>query len=308
MLFAIIYDGGCGEDYPSNVFNESSTPTRINFDGKLVEFGLPYDIIRRTDDIDKKVRNAYASFNTEVLKECIKVDKKCLHRAMYSYFDQVNNFSFINSSVIDYLSFDYLDLVYDNGHYLGEYLDSSYIAEILKNLFNFLKGAARQLYRNTILEKPSEERIHLFYDEKMPNRDDVVYVGCYLLIKRILGSENNSNKVDFNTVYVKLLSNISNSNLKGDLIKEFMFMMLNNLDMSNKRESPSYIVNYFIRCGDEEMQEAIKKLVDKYEWIKPVYESALKSKKEREEFISRNSGAFVTMPTFVFNPQIDTAF
>jgi phosphoribosylamine-glycine ligase len=73
-----------------------------------------------------------------------------------------------------------------------------------------------------------------------------------------------------------------------------MFMMLNNLDMSSKRESPSYIVNYFVRYGDEEMQEAIKKLADKYEWIKPVYESALKSKKEHEDFISRNSSAFVT--------------
>lgn len=298
LLFSIIYGGGYEEDYPSNVFNESSIQTNANFDGKLIEFGVPYDIIRRTDDIDKKVRNAYTLFNTEVLKECIKVDKNCLHRAMREYFDQGNNFSYINTSLIDYLSFDYLDLVYDNGHYLGEYMDSSFIAEILKNLFNLLKNAARQLYRNATLEKPSEERIHLFYDEKIPNRDDVMYVGCYLSIKRILGSENNGNKVSFNSAYVKLLSNIFNSSLKGDLIKEFMYMMLKNLDMSSKRESPSYIVNYFVRYGDEEMQETIKKLADKYEWIKPVYESALKSKKEHEEFISRNSGAFVTMPTY----------
>jgi len=308
LLFAIIYDGGCGEDYPSSVFNESSIQTRANFDSKLIEFGVPYDIIRRTNDIDKKVRNAYTSFNTEVLEECIKVDKKCLHRAMYEHFDQSDNFSLINSSVIDYLSFDYLDLVYDNGHYLGEYMDSSYIAEILKNLFNHLKGAARQLYRNAILEKPSEERIHLFYDEKIPNRDDVMYVGCYLLIKRILGSENNSNKVNFNSAYVKLLSNIFNSNLKGDIIKEFMFMMLNNLDMSSKKESPSYIVNYFIRHGDEEMQETIKKLADKHNWIRPVYESALKSKKEHEDFISRNSSAFVTMPNIGLDFETEAPF
>ena len=227
---------------------------------------------------------------------------------MREYFDQGNNFSFINISLIDYLSFDYLDLVYDNNHYLGDYMDSSYIAEILKNLFNLLKSAARQLYRNAILEKPSEERIHLFYDEKIPNRDDVAYVGYYLLIKRILGSENNSNKVNFNTAYVKLLSNIFNSGLKGDLIKEFMFMMLNNLDMSSKKESPSYIVNYFIRYGDEEMQETIKKLADKYEWIKPVYESALKSKKAHEDFISRNSSAFVTMPNITSTFELDAPF
>lgn len=227
---------------------------------------------------------------------------------MREYFDQGNNYSLINSSVIDYLSFDYLDLIYDNGHYLGEYMDSSYIAEILKNLFNLLKGAARQLYRNAILEKPSEERIHLFYDEKIPNRDDVVYVGYYLLIKRILGSENNSSKVNFNAAYVKLLSNIFNSSLKGDLIKEFMFMMLNNLDMSSRRDSPSYIVNYFVRYGDEEMQEAIKKLADKYEWIKPVYETALKTKKEHEDFVSRNSSAFVTTPNITATFAIDAPF
>lgn len=289
LIFAIIYNNGSEEDYCGNVYNESSMVINANFDSKLIEFGVPYDIIRRTDDINKKVRNAFTSFNTNMIKECIKNDKDCLHKALINYFESDTIYHAIFHSIVDYLSFDYLNIIYDNGHYLSEYLDSNYIAEILKGSFNNLKSASRQLYRNAVMEKPNNDRIEAFYNEALKNRHDVIYVGNYLIIKYIITHEVKKD-TDFNRIYAKILSNIYNSGLTGGLIKELLYMMLNNLNMSEKRDSTNYIVSYFGKFGDEEMQNTIKGLSEKYSWIAPVYESVIKNKQERGSYVTVNTG------------------
>lgn len=285
LVFGIIYDGGSEGNYCSCMYNETSLSVNanVNFDSKLIEFDVPYDIIRRTDDINKRARNAFTSFNVNMLMDCIKKEKNCLHKAMVEYFEQENIYHVIYQSVINFLSFDYLNIIYDNGHYLNEYMDSGYIAEILKCSFNNLKTVSRQLYRNSVMEKPNEERIKAFYNEELKNRNDVLYVGNYLIIKEIIKCEN-KNDTDFNRIYCKILSNIYNSGLTGALIKELMYLMLDNLDMSVRKDSTSYIISYFTRFGDEEMQDTVKKLAEKYNWITPIYESVLKTKLEQEAF------------------------
>ncbi len=285
LIFGIVYDGGSEGNYCSCMYNEASLSVNanVNFDSKLIEFDVPYDIIRRTDDINKRARNAFTSFNVNMLMDCIKKEKNCLHKAMVEYFEQENIYHVIYQSVINFLSFDYLNIIYDNGHYLNEYMDSGYIAEILKCSFNNLKTASRQLYRNSVMEKPNEERIKAFYNEELKNRNDVLYVGNYLIIKEIIKREN-KNGTAFNRIYCKILSNIYNSGLTGALIKELMYLMLDNLDMSEKKDSTSYIISYFTRFGDEEMQDTVKKLAEKYHWITPIYESVLKTKLEQEAF------------------------
>ena len=161
----------------------------------------------------------------------------------------------------------------------------TYIAEILKNSFNNLKAASRQLYRNSVMEKPNEERIEAFYNETLKNRNDVLYVGNYLIIKEIIKRENKKG-TDFNRIYCKILSNIYNSRLTGALIKELMYLMLDNINMSEKMDSTNYIASYFARFGDEEMQDTIKRLAEKHSWITPIYESVIKDKKEQEAFVT----------------------
>jgi hypothetical protein len=223
-----------------------------------------------------------------MLMDCIKKEKNCLHKAMIDYFEQETIYHTIYQSVVDFLSFDYLNIIYDNGHYLNDYLDTSYVAEILKCSFNNLKAASRQLYRNSVMEKPNEERIEAFYNETLKNRNDVMYVGNYLIVKEIITRENKKG-TDFNRIYCKILSNIYNSGLSGALIKELMYLMLDNLNMSEKRDSTNYIVSYFARFGDEEMQDTIKGLAEKHAWITPIYESVIKAKKEQEAFVATHA-------------------
>ena len=135
------------------------------------------------------------------------------------------------------------------------------------------------------MEKPNEERIEAFYNETLKNRNDVLYVGNYLIIKEIIKRENKKG-TDFNRTYCKILSNIYNSRLTGALIKELMYLMLDNINMSEKMDSTNYIASYFARFGDEEMQDTIKGLAEKYSWITPLYESVIKAEKEQEDFVT----------------------
>lgn len=284
LIFGIICRGRSSEeDYCNGMYNESSTLVNANFDSKLIEFGVPYDIIRRADDINKKVKNAFINFNINMIMDCMKKEKNCLHNVMSNFFEHETIYHIISQSVIDFLSFDYLNIIYNNGHYLSEYLEYRYIAEILRCSFNNLKAASRQLYRNSVMEKPNEERINNFYNETLKNRNEVLYIGNYLIVKKIIKCENKKG-TDFNSIYYKILSNIYNSGLTGALIKELMYLMLDNIDMSEKKDSTNYIVSYFGRFGDEEMQDTIKSLAEKYSWIATAYESVLKSKKEQKAF------------------------
>jgi hypothetical protein len=155
-------------------------------------------------------------------------------------------------------------------------------------LFNNLKNAGRHLYRNSVFEKPNDERIKAFYDETLRSRDDVMYIGCYLLIKEIMAHENDKG-IDYYRMYCKLVSNAFNSGLRGELIKELLYTILDKFDMNNKTEATNYIVSHFVKFGDEEMQDTVKSMSEKYGWIKQVYDAAMKAKKEQEKFYARHS-------------------
>ena len=187
LLFAIICRNV--EDYCNGMYNETAHSVNVNFDSKLLEFGLPYNTIRRTDDILKRVRDAFMSFNSNILFDCVKIDGKCLDRVMKDMIDEDRIFSVIATSISDYLSFDYLNLIYDNNHFISDYLESNYIGEIINTAFNNLKYAARHLYRNNILEMPNDEKIKAFFNEELRNRNEAIYIGSYLILKKIIEKE-----------------------------------------------------------------------------------------------------------------------
>lgn len=299
LIFAIIYSGSDSEeDYCDAMYNEAlERVVNTSFDSKLLEFGLPYDTIRRTNDIYRKINSGFQTYNISLIKDCIAENKGCLHKAMKEHLDYDTIYFTILKSIVDYLSFDFLDIVYDNGHFLSEYIDAQQIGEIIKSSFNNLKNASRHLYRNLVMEKPSDERIEAFYNEELKNRDDVVYVGNYLILKHIITHEV-KNGTNFNAIYYKILNNIYISSFTGGLIKELLYLMLANVNMSEKRDTSNLIVSYFSKFGDEEMQDTIKNLSEKYAWIKSVREAEEKRRKEVIEFASRYATTITVTPHF----------
>lgn len=295
LTVAIILNGG-EEDYCQEMFNSFSQHVYIDFNSKLAEFNLPYDTIRRVDDIKKKTLDAFFSYNTKTLMKYIKENNNCLHNAIKSEkVDEIALSEILTNSITKYLSFDYLNIIYDSGHYISDYVSNPSLSRFLNLLYNNIKVLGENLYHSKELKKPSEKRIEEFYQEKLNNIDDVKYVGYYLALKKILTHENQS-KNNFDEIYCKILSNIYNSKLTGSLIKELVYLMLNNIDMFEKTPSSNYIVYYFIECGDNEMKNTIASLSEKYVWIEEVLAKRMKRQEEKsiyDEYVCTVASPFI---------------
>jgi hypothetical protein len=72
LQFAIIEESSGDEDYCVGLYNERALNSRQNFDSKLIEFGLPYNTIRRTNNPYVRLRNGLFSYNTPMIKDSIK--------------------------------------------------------------------------------------------------------------------------------------------------------------------------------------------------------------------------------------------
>ena len=97
-------------------------------------------------------------------------------------------------------------------------------------------------------------------------------------------------------MFGRITNNILSSPLYGGVIKELAYLIFNNLDMSQARESSINIVNYFVKYGDDEMQHTIQNLIQKYSWVKSIYDNALKAKELTEDM--NRSRVTINMPHF----------
>jgi hypothetical protein len=299
LQFAIIYDGGSDEDYCNAMYNETSTPISNNFDAKLIEFGVPYDIIRRTDDNARKFKNAFLNFNTPMIKDCLEKDKNVMEIVLNNYIDNDHLYHLIKMSVNDYLSFDYLDIFYDNGYILSQFLDEVYISELFKMVFNNMKNYGKRVFENNNFKKPSKEDIEAFYNRSIADRNFTVYVGNYILMKMLLEKEvsNEKTTVVYSRHYGRVITNIFSSSLVGDVIKEILLAMINRLDFNQRNDATTHFIRYSVMYGDEELKEITKNISNKHEWAKKLCNDLYEQIKDSEKFAKSNRTPWSTVAT-----------
>lgn len=271
LTYCIVYDGlGDEADSCGTMFDENSNAIQASFNMKLVEYGLPYDIIRRPNDITKRAREAFISFNSKALKELIKEDENCFYNALHDSFCTEDLCSYITESIIQYLSFDYLDMIYDGKHTLSDYLNCDGVGMIVHGLANFLIAIGRNRRMNGTLNKPSDKDIEKFYAQTLDSRSEVQYVGAYLALKKIITEEVGDDK-DYARIYAKTLKSLRHASIRGSLFKEIVYMMLGNINMEHRTPNTIVLMDYFMECGDQEMIDTVSNLAEKYDWVKDIY-------------------------------------
>ena len=264
LVFATIHNGD--EDFCNGVYNSHSDCTSIDFDTKLMEFGVPYDIIRRTYDKSKMIANAFVSLNFKMLEDIVGDNYKEFDKVLRDKIGSEVIFQCINKTIVEYLSFDYLNFIYKNGHLLSEYLDNEYINGLVNSIFSKMRDYNVLLGNGLELIKPSESTIEAFYSEKLDNSQQVTYVGYYLALKKIMEMET-SDKISINRVYANFTSTIWNEGLVGDGIKELLGIITPHINMENETRLTNSLVRYFYRYGDEEMLNTVINLASKYRWV-----------------------------------------
>jgi hypothetical protein len=198
IQFAIIrnYDGD-QEDSCIGMYNEHIEGVNSSFETKLSQYSLPYNIIRRSDNVYVRLNGAIRSYNAPVVKEMLKsVDRSVLEEVIYDYIGSEQIVNIIASSVVDTMSFDMLDAFYDNGISLSTYFESSMIGVIIKQITNNMVLHGRSGIMHGDYKIPTKEDIDRFFSNNCETIDEAFYIGSYLALKKIIGHEKNSRKAN----------------------------------------------------------------------------------------------------------------
>lgn len=276
LQFSIIFDGELGDDYVNGLYNELGNPVNNeDFDSKIIEFGLPYDVIRRSSNKYSMLVKAFANHNMKLLRDYISKDKELL-KAVIGEIDEESIYSIIYDSVLNYYSFDYLNLIYDNGYILSDFLD-------LESVMDFLGKALRKLIEytaiihDTTLMSPSSEMIEKFYEDKLDTMEEALYVGTYLQLKMMLDHEQ-KNGMKYNSLYYGLMTNFNRGMKRpGTLTDEVMLFVIERISFKNDGETLRLCITNGFKYGSDEVKGRIAERSKESKIATEVYESVLKA-------------------------------
>ena len=254
IQFGIIEEGYGDEDYCIGVFNERSLNEGKNFDSLLIEYNLPYNIIRRTNNSIVRLRNAIASYNTpmmhEALKECSTND---LLNVLRNEFGMDSLYDMTLRTIRSYMSYDYLNLLYDNGLKLKDVMDFGYISSMIKNFASDMRSISRATNNFTNMNGITNDEIDKFYNFNIERREDAKYIGYYLAIKKIIEHEPLETK-HFSDLLVYITTSL---NRQVEVYEQIINLIKDKLDYNSKCDGINYLVKYAIFYGSQEIKEFI---------------------------------------------------
>lgn len=279
IQFAIIDENSGCEEYCVNIFNEFSTQVQTSFDSLLVEYGLPYNIIKRIEDPSSKLKNAIVSFNTTLIKEsmknCSKMDlvNTIKNDLSYDYF-----FDLLTQSIVTYVSFDYLNLIYDNELTLGDIMPQNYIGSLIKNIAkNFSRNAVDEFAN---MGGVTDNEITEFFNGSLTRKETVKYVGYYLAIKTILEHENIKGE-ECNKTFVSFLDYIRQYNA-CEIYEQIFNLIKDNFDYDKKDDAIYCIAEYACSRATNEFQNFINQKATKHKGLHELVQK-FESKKSQKQ-------------------------
>ena len=202
----------------------------ISFDEMLIDFKLPYNVIRRTLNPLKRLSDALLTYNVPLAKKILSEDKTLIDKAK----EMISEDSFMelfNTSVLTYASFDYIDMFYSTNKSISTMCGRRVLRGLLKSLVSSLKITTVSVRGKNEMPTPSKELLEKFFSNSISTKEETLYVAYYLILKKIIDNE------DFSLcewkIYNDIFSSIKNYNVSGEIIDELLEKMIKNADFSN---------------------------------------------------------------------------
>lgn len=273
IMFAIVHNEyESNEDYVIMFKNEHYIDANVTFEAKLSQFGLPYDTIRRIDNKFVKLRDAIRAYDTQEVMNGIK-NKELFTDVLYDYIGEDSMEEFIKGSIVNYVSFDYLDIFYNNKYKLSDFLSYGRVENLVHDLLHIFIIQ----YDNSICHLPTQKEIDAFFNRKTTNIHEARTIGLFLALDKILASELVN--VDVNEkLYNKLVNLIITTGAKGDAIDHFVEGMLDNFDITKNSTCLNFIFSYTMDKGGDKLKGKIESLKDKSKVISRRFEEIEKFK------------------------------
>ena len=180
---------------------------------------------------------------------------------------------FIKGSIVNYVSFDYLDVFYNNKYKLSDFLSYGSVENLVHDLLHIFIIQ----YDNSICHLPTQKEIDAFFNRKTTNIHEARTIGLFLALDKILASELVN--VDVNEkLYNKLVNLIITTGAKGDAIDHFVEGMLDNFDITKNSTCLNFIFSYTMDKGGDKLKGKIESLKDKSKVISRRFEEIEKFK------------------------------
>ena len=249
--YAIVISDSYGEDSVTTIYDEfSRSIDDDSFDEKLIEYKLPYDIIRRKNNSLERFVDAFLNCNIPNIRSMLSKDKTLLikskgHITSHQYIDV------LSISLIGYVSFDYLDIIYNNGYTINDICGSSPLRIILKTLVSKLLSISignryMDTYSFVDIKTPSKEDVDKFFGRKLKTKSEAEYVGYYLMLKKIILNENFSKNLW--STFGDTFNLVRNYNIDGEIIVELFTKIFNDVDFNES--SQDTVCNIFNSLKD----------------------------------------------------------
>jgi hypothetical protein len=286
IQFAIIASGGSdNEDYCTGIYNEHIEGVNSSFETKLSQYDLPYNIIRRADNIYVRIDGAFRSFNVNLLKELLKTARKgVIEEVIYDYIGSESAINYISSTITESMSFDMLDVFYDNNIRLTSIIDPGVVGNLLRNVVVNMINNSRDY--NGGLKKPSDEDIAKFLSDDSENIHEAYYIGSYIALRKIIKNENGCKKP--NVLYRKLTAVILMSRKGGEVLEDLLMELVPQLNFSESHDTISNWVSYAKARGSEKMKAFTEEKILVNSFAKKVWENVTKQMEARENTEQRH--------------------
>lgn len=188
IRYAFVYNNeSIKEEYTSEIFDTFGCASDISFDELLEYFNLPYDIICRTNDKVKRFGSAFRNHSINLLRQLI-TDKEIIETIKtdkHNTFYQSSGYA-LYDTIFNYHSFDYINLIYDNGYKISDFVNNTNLNDVAVSLLYEIGNSFRFFGRI-----PSEEDIKRFDENCFDNRQRL-FIGLFKILDLILKNENNS--------------------------------------------------------------------------------------------------------------------
>ena len=219
----------------------------------------------------------------EAIKECNS--NSVIKSIIKNEIGKDSFYDILNRSVDGYMSFDYFDLLYDNGLTLHDILPLEYMADLVKNFAHNMRSVSRATNTFTNMEGITDEEIKDFYNFKIERREDVKYIGYYLAIKMMIEKEQ-LNSHEYNEVFKRFFSYMMGLTKQIEVFEQIVNLIKDKLDYSQKGDAISNLAKYTVYFGSEALKNFIYEKTIKNSTLK-AYIDAFKSDfekwKERQE-------------------------
>jgi hypothetical protein len=213
------------------------------------------------------------------LKEC---GNGILKKMLTQDINGESMYEMILRTLRQYMSFDYLYLLYDNGMSLSDIMKHSYIADMVKQLTYDLRNIARTTERFNKLQVVSDEDIENFFNKTIRRREDAKYVGTYVAIKKILETEAakaSDGKMDI--VYTRILMWMSGDGRHADIYEQIIDLFKDKINFQTKNDGMFGLAKYAVFFGSETIKRFVE---DKAKTSSPMAEYLQQCKKDYERY------------------------